>query len=344
MSGINGVTSVKFSAGKYTPKEVKKQVIFHIVRDIALSILTGGLYAIGLAIKIGIANKIFMPATFNKRRKRVNIEPEDQKIKDSLPKVQIKTFDGVKLDAREVKHFPNSNKWVAFFGGNGYWYENHVRECVNKAHDLGLNVLLFNYRDISESKGYLTDGYQLTVDGSAVVDYLKHHHQVKEEDILLYGHSQGGGVVAQLKSIYKSVKIVSDRSYSTTSKVGTSFAKGNCLKGLLECISKCFRYHIDAHKHWKKAPEKDKVIIYHKDDQVIDYRQASLYYADLEHKKKNSKFTEVKPDGRIVLKAEHKGNRIRLKNQDPHPHNYPIHEEPEAYQELIQKVKVLMGT
>lgn len=336
-----------FSAGKYTPQEIKRQVILNIIRDVALSILTCGLYVIGLVLKVYLTNRVFMPATFYKKKLK-ELTQDEIDIKNTYVKVEVKTFDGVKLDAREFRQFPHSNKWLVYFGGNNYLYEKNFYKTTKLAYDLGVNLLVFNFRDVGDSKGILTEASQLKVDGSAIVDYLKHHHAAHEKDILLYGHSQGGGVVAQLKSIYKGVKIVCDRSYRSVTAVA-KHRLPKSLKAFSSCLVKCFRYEIDAHKDWKKAPEKDKLVVFHRNDLGMDYKKVSLYYADKEHKKKNPLYREVKENG-FGLKEEYKPNRVRLRAEklndclEEDAHLYDISLEFTDYDELIAKAKLILNS
>ena len=63
--------------------------------------------------------------------------------------------------------------------------------------ELEFNVMIFNTRGTGTSEGWATEeGLQL--DSETVLQYAKKELQTPEENIVLYGHSLGGGIATKL--------------------------------------------------------------------------------------------------------------------------------------------------
>lgn len=296
---INPQKTIYFEASKKQyPQGVKKLANRHVINLVVGMVCSAGLYGFWLLFKIYALNVLFMPSTFKFHKGPMS--QESAHLMRTATKVTLKTIDGVKLDAREII-LPNATKWMIFLGGNGSRQADMIPYRTKMASDLGVNILLMDYRDVGVSKGKLLYGSQLMIDGSIALEYLKQHHRLKEEDITILGHSMGGGVGAKLTDFYPNIKLISDRSYSSTGDVIPK------LKGFMKLCG----YQINALKSWVKIPDKQKLVIYHKDDTVIPYKQSSLYYAD----KKQRKL--VNPHHKNVrggLKHEHKPHRIKLRS------------------------------
>ena len=81
-------------------------------------------------------------------------------------------------------------------------YEQNVAFAAQYATDVGAHALLFNYRGVSASTGWPSRGNHLVEDGRAAIRYVMEEYGVDESQVLLHGHSMGGGVVAILGPEY----------------------------------------------------------------------------------------------------------------------------------------------
>lgn len=68
--------------------------------------------------------------------------------------------------------------------------------------NLDASVIVWNYRGVGRSTGWPSTGQMLGDDGRAVIQWLIEKHNVKESDILLHGHSMGGGAIAMVHPQY----------------------------------------------------------------------------------------------------------------------------------------------
>lgn len=272
--------SAEYKASEYVdraPKELKNQILRDKIIYIALSILTVGLWALGGLImdqlKIKLINRAFLPSTFMKLGWEHILNSQSDRIK-------IETLDHVHLDAQQVTLDTDSKKWMVYFCPNGASYEQVAREVIHQVQGLGINVLFFNYRGVEHSQGRVTKGFQLTLDGSAVLEYLKQKKGIKEQDILLHGHSMGGGVAATLLDYYPNVACINNRSYSSTGNVVAAHvrqATNRVFAGIAKGLNWCIGYNIDALGPWMRAVKGKHLLIYHPEDFVIPYHGGSLY-------------------------------------------------------------------
>ena len=109
--------------------------------------------------------------------------------------VALRTSDGVTLAGWYVPA-AEAKGTTLFCHGNGgnisYWIE-HTR----RLHDLGLSVLLFDYRGYGRSEGKPTEEgtYQ---DAEAAWRYLVEERRVPPDEIIIHGQSLGGAVASWL--------------------------------------------------------------------------------------------------------------------------------------------------
>lgn len=65
-------------------------------------------------------------------------------------------------------------------------------------HELGYNVLLFDYRGYGNSSGPFPTESRVYEDAQAAWDYLTQDRQIPPEQIIIYGHSIGGAIATDL--------------------------------------------------------------------------------------------------------------------------------------------------
>ncbi len=109
-------------------------------------------------------------------------------------------------------------KWIVYFNGNGYVWEHNYEALKQISKETGANVLSFNYRGVGRSGGAITSAQDLIEDGEAAVQYLL-SQGVLPEDIVLHGHSLGGGVATAVVAKHQGMHLVNDRSFSSLSRV-----------------------------------------------------------------------------------------------------------------------------
>ena len=86
----------------------------------------------------------------------------------------------------------------------------------------GFNVLLFDYRGYGASEGVVADESGLYADGDAAVAYVVNNKNVRPEQIILYGHSLGTTVVADVASRRNYGAVVLESGLSSASSVAAT--------------------------------------------------------------------------------------------------------------------------
>jgi uncharacterized protein len=86
----------------------------------------------------------------------------------------------------------------------------------------GFNVLLFDYRGYGASDGVAADETELYADGDAAVAYVVNNKEVRPEQIILYGHSLGTTVVADVASRGNYGAVVLESGLSSASSVAAT--------------------------------------------------------------------------------------------------------------------------
>ena len=86
----------------------------------------------------------------------------------------------------------------------------------------GFNVLLFDYRGYGASEGVVADESGLYADGDAAVAYVVNNKNVRPEQIILYGHSLGTTVAADVASRGNYGAVVLESGLSSASSVAAT--------------------------------------------------------------------------------------------------------------------------
>lgn len=319
-----------------SPLRLRKEMQREKILEIMLGILTFGIYtACRYLTYKKIVPLLFMPSI---------LEEEDAPdifrfgmLFKNLRNIKIQTLDGVEIDAASYEIEPQSKKWMVAFCPNGATYEETFFIQAEIANKIGVNLLLFNYRQVGRSQGTLTSSFKLALDGSAVIEYLKQSKGIQEKDMLFSGHSMGGGVASMLTKYYPQAALMSNRSYKKTSSVPSKFLKP---------FVKIMRLEIDALTPWLNLPHQRKLIIYHHRDKTIRYHEASLYYAVKETLKKKypSHLSRKDPSKNQTQKmglSDHlKPLRLKLKQGFGNEHSYSL--QGKELEKLIKKIKLII--
>jgi fermentation-respiration switch protein FrsA (DUF1100 family) len=117
----------------------------------------------------------------------------------ALRRLQLRTADGVRLDAVRLAHdrFDPVRYWVIYFQGNaGSLRRPRVQQQIHAFHDLGYDVLSFDYRGYGLSEGEPSEN-GLYEDGFAAFQYLR-GQGVDSSRIILAGQSLGSAVAVEV--------------------------------------------------------------------------------------------------------------------------------------------------
>jgi fermentation-respiration switch protein FrsA (DUF1100 family) len=180
---------------------------------LAVALLIGfGLFVYGLRwiessityhpVKIGPADKVQLPPGANN--------------------VWFTTKDGVRLHGW---FFPSKrtpiDATVVYFHGNGGNISN-IGWMGERLSTNGFDVLLFDYRGYGESAGAANAESGLYADGDAALDFLIDEKQLRAEQIVLYGHSLGTTVAADVAARRTVGAVILESGLSSASSVAST--------------------------------------------------------------------------------------------------------------------------
>jgi len=156
----------------------------------------------------------------------ITFRPERMSANESSPEgaesVWFTSADGTRLNGWffETRVQPETAT-IVFFHGNGGnisnvgWLGQHFAEH-------GFNVLLFDYRGYGASDGVAGNESDLYADGDAAVAFVMKEKGARRDEIVLYGHSLGTTVVADVASRGNYAAVVLESGLSSASSVAAS--------------------------------------------------------------------------------------------------------------------------
>ena len=147
---------------------------------------------------------------------------ERQLIPDGAQSVWFNSADGTRLNGWffESQSGPEIAT-IIFFHGNGGNIRN-VSWLGQRFAKQGFDVLLFDYRGYGASDGVASAESDLYADGDAAVAFVIDQKNARPERIVLYGHSLGTAIVADVASRGKFGAVVLESGFSSASSVATA--------------------------------------------------------------------------------------------------------------------------
>ncbi len=171
----------------------------------------------------------------------------------------FKTMDQVTLNAWFFKN-PRARSTLIFAHGNAGNMSDRLFK-IRFFHDLGLNVLIFDYRGYGKSEGRPTEN-GVYLDAQAAYDHLKARGDVDMDKIILYGASIGGVVMVDLACRRPAALLVVESSITSArdmAKILYPFIPSFVLSLKFDSLAKV------------KTLKTPKLFIHSPDDEVVPY-------------------------------------------------------------------------
>ena len=151
----------------------------------------------------------------------IDFTPESEGL--AFDDLYLKTPDGLLINAWFVKASSDKATTVLFAHSNeGNMDDGDRLEKIKFFHDLGLNVLMFDYRGYGHSQGHPTE-WGVYLDAQTAYDYLKTRPDIDLNRIIAYGASLGGAVVIDLATKRKLAALIIDSCFTSAKDLGTEW-------------------------------------------------------------------------------------------------------------------------
>lgn len=198
------------------------------------------------------ANSIFHPT------REMPVTPEF--IGLDFEDIYFKTEDHLLLNGWFIKS--NSSRAVLLYFHGNAGNISHRLEKIVLFYNLGLNVLIMDYRGYGKSQGRPTEA-GLYRDAVAAYDYLLTREDIDHQKIIDYGDSLGGAVAVDLAARRKVACLVADSSFSSSADIAKTifpFVPSFLLKTKMDSVSKV------------KTLSVPKLFIHSVNDEIIPFR------------------------------------------------------------------------
>jgi len=183
--------------------------------------------------------------------------------------VNLTTTDGEVLDAWWIPH-PDARSTLLFLHGNA-GNISHRLDSINIFHQLGLSVLIIDYRGYGNSTG-TTSEQGTYIDAEAAWDYLFKQRKVNDDNIIIFGRSLGGAVAIGLASKHQPTALIIESSFTSVADVGKHY-----YPYLPTSLLARIKYpSIDRIANIKSPT----LFIHSKDDEIIPYKYGKRLFTE----------------------------------------------------------------
>ncbi|MEN8131610.1 MAG: alpha/beta hydrolase [Pseudomonadota bacterium] len=134
--------------------------------------------------------------------------------------ISLHTQDGIKLYGWFVPA-AGARKTLLFFHGNA-GNISHRLDSIRIFHDLGLDVLIFDYRGYGRSSGEPSE-QGVYLDAQAAWKYLREIRGMKQDQIILFGRSLGGAIAAWLAARTRPGAVIIESAFTSVPDMAARF-------------------------------------------------------------------------------------------------------------------------
>ncbi len=182
--------------------------------------------------------------------------------------VEIRAADGIKLDGWFLPA-PQRRGVLLFFHGNA-GNISHRLESLKIFHDLGLAVLIFDYRGYGRSEGKISEP-GIYRDAEAVWRYLTEERNVRQEEVVLFGRSLGAAVAAWLAARHQPGALIMESAFTSVPDLAQSLYPIFPARWLARS-----RYSADEYLKSVTCPV---LVVHSHDDEIIAIRHGRAVFA-----------------------------------------------------------------
>lgn len=209
-----------------------------------------------------------------------SVDMTPQKIGLDFEEVRLKTRDGIMLSSWFIP--AEEQRGVLLFCHGNAGNISHRLESIRIFHDLGLSVLIFDYRGYGGSEGSISEeGTYL--DAEAAWEYLVEERHIDPSEIILFGRSIGGAIAAQLATRKEAGGLILESSFTSITDLGAQLYPYLPIRLLS-------RYHYDTSSYLQQI-NIPLLVIHSPDDEIIPFTHAKALYEIANEPKELMKIT-----------------------------------------------------
>ncbi len=175
----------------------------------------------------------------------------------------LTTSDEIAINAWWIPH-PAAKASVLFLHGNA-GNISHRLDSIRIFHDLGLSVLIIDYRGYGKSTGKPSE-QGTYIDAETAWDYLVEERKINQDQIIIFGRSLGGAVASWLAEKYSPAGLIMESSFTSVADIGRYY-----YPYLPTSLLARIKYASINRISNIKSPI---LIIHSKDDEIIPYSHA----------------------------------------------------------------------
>jgi fermentation-respiration switch protein FrsA (DUF1100 family) len=181
--------------------------------------------------------------------------------------VSIRTSDGVRLHGWYVPG--NSDRVLLFFHGNA-GNISHRLESIRQFLQLGLSVLIIDYRGYGQSDGRTTE-QGIYRDAEAAWQYLVETNATSAGRIVLFGRSMGASAAAYLAARHRPLALVVESSFTSVPDIAGEYYPWLPVRWLSR-----LRHPTEDFVRQVACPV---LVIHSRDDEIVPFRHGEAIFA-----------------------------------------------------------------
>ena len=132
----------------------------------------------------------------------------------------LSTSDGIKLNAWWIPN-PDARATLLFLHGNA-GNISHRLDSINIFYQLGLSVLIIDYRGYGKSTGKPSE-QGTYIDAETAWDYLTKEKKINSDEIIIFGRSLGGAIATQLGEKHLSAALIVESGFTSIADIGKHY-------------------------------------------------------------------------------------------------------------------------
>ena len=203
--------------------------------------------------------------------------------------ITLTTSDNEQLHAWFVPADPARGTLLFCHGNAGNI--SHRLDSIRLFHELGLSVLIFDYRGYGQSTGKPTEKGSYR-DADAAWQYLVEQRDIPPERIFLFGRSRGAGIAAELATRQAAAGVILESAFTSVPDVAAELYPWLPVRWMS-------RYQYNNRK--KLADIHSPVLIVHsRDDEIISYVNGEQLFATTNEPKQFLELRGGHGDGFLV--------------------------------------------